>query len=225
MAITLTLTSKQLVGGNVWSFIFEPDQPLSWIAGQFIRVELPHANPDSEGTKRYFTIASAPHEHHIQISTRLTGSSFKQALANLSYGSQVKLLDHPVGDFIWPPTDKPIIFVAQGIGITPFFSMLKSRHHQGQPLNVNLFYTNRTPQIPFRTELHQLTHSHPELILTFATGPITAAVLANRYPKLAESLIYVSGPGTIIELLGPPYDLPASSLKQDFFPNYAAASY
>jgi glycine betaine catabolism B len=225
MATILTLIKKQPVGGNVWSFIFEPSQPLTWIAGQFIRVELSYPTPDAEGTKRYFTIASAPHESHIQLSTRLTNSSFKQALAELPPDGQLNLLDHPAGDFIWPQTDKPIILVAQGIGITPFYSMLKSRSHHNQPLNASLFHTSRTNDTPFRTELTSLAKTHPELRLTFATGPITASGLTGQYPGLADSLVYVSGPGTIIELLGPPYDLPPSSLKQDFFPNYAATSY
>jgi hypothetical protein len=107
--ITLQLEHKQPEAGNVWSFRFRPSEPLDWLAGQFIRVELPHTHPDAEGTKRYFTIASAPHEGHVQISTRITDSSFKQTLAQLPIGRELLMLDPPAGDFVWPTNPVPPI--------------------------------------------------------------------------------------------------------------------
>jgi ferredoxin-NADP reductase len=225
MPVTLSLIRKLPEGGNIWSFIFKPSVPLTWTAGQFIRIELPHVLPDDEGTKRYFTIASPPHEAVVQITTRITSSTFKQALAALPEGGKLGLLDHPTGDFIWPHTNLPLIFAAQGIGITPFYSMLRARLHDRQPLATTLLYANLKAPIPFETTLRQWAAEHPEFQLALSDQPITARSLHQLQPHLAGSLLYVSGPGNLVELLGPPYNVPGAQLKQDFFPNYPHASY
>ena len=224
MASTLRLIRKQHEASNIWSFVFEPSQSLTWTAGQFIRVGLPHANPDSEGTQRSFTIASAPYERHIQISTRITTSSFKQALSSLAPGGTLNLLDPPAGDFIWP-AGRPFVFVAQGIGITPFYSMVKQRLHEQQPTDATLLYTNLTSDIPFQAELERWSKHHAELKIAHHQRPFTAADIARLAPHYREANIYVSGPGPLIELLLPPYNLPINQLKQDTFPNYDVSAY
>lgn len=223
MPTQLTLLRKDHITSNIWSFIFEPSQPLAWTAGQFIRVDLPHPEPDIEGTRRYFTIASAPYEHHIQICTRVTGSTFKQALNSLPEGGVLSILDLPAGDFTWPSSDLHPVFVAQGIGITPFYSMIKQRLHEAKSLDATLLYANLTPDIPFQTELSQWRASGLDVQLT--NQPLTAHPIARAIPDLTSAIIYVSGPQPLIELLLPPYNLRPRQLKQDTFPNYDAASY
>ena len=71
----LRLKEKEHLADNIWAFRFTPGQPLSWTPGQFIRIEIPHDNPDKEGTKRWFTISSTPHDGFMQITTRITFSS------------------------------------------------------------------------------------------------------------------------------------------------------
>jgi ferredoxin-NADP reductase len=56
---------------GVYSFYFEPEQELSWIAGQFLYYTLPHPNADDRGLKRWFTISTAPFEAHPRITTRI----------------------------------------------------------------------------------------------------------------------------------------------------------
>ena len=223
MSIQLTLRHKQPIVGNAWSFIFEPSQPLAWTAGQFIRVELPHA-ADIEGTTRYFTIASAPHEGHIQICTRLSHSTFKQALAQLPSGGVLQLINQPAGDFTWPHTQLHPVFVAQGIGITPFYSMIKQRLHGHQPLDATLLYTNLAGDTPFKPELIEWQRNS-QLNVHLFNQPLSARHVAQAIPNLTATTIYVSGPQPLIELLMPPYNLPIGQLKQDTFPNYDAANY
>ena len=128
---TLLLQEKEHLVADVWAFRFKPSEPLSWTAGQYLSVELPHDNPDGKGTKRWFTISSAPYEQIVQITTRLTGSTFKDALMALPIGGQLLLLDQPHGEFVWQDSDSPLVFVAGGIGITSFRSILRERAHQG----------------------------------------------------------------------------------------------
>jgi ferredoxin-NADP reductase len=217
----LKFTDKVHLAGNAWAFHFAPERPLTWKAGQFIRVQVPHANPDAEGTKRQFTIAAAPHEDRITIATRVTQSTFKQALDALKPGDTIRLLDMPAGDFVWHDSPRPLVFVAQGIGITPFRSMLADRAHHQLPLSAELYYANVTPGIPFEKELK----SYTGLKLTFQDTPITVPGLASLVPDLSQRLIYIAGPKALIPLLGPPYDVPSKQIRHDQFPNYARAQY
>ena len=66
----LTFIQKEHLIDDVWAFRFKPTGPFTWTAGQYVRVELPHENPDAEGTKRWFTNSAAPFEGIMQITTR-----------------------------------------------------------------------------------------------------------------------------------------------------------
>ncbi|HET8670946.1 MAG TPA: FAD-dependent oxidoreductase [Candidatus Saccharimonadales bacterium] len=139
------------------------------------------------------------------------------------------LLEKPEGDFVWDDSDKPLVFVAGGIGITPFRSMLKQRAHDNLPLNVTLVYGNRTNAIVFKDEFDNYAAQNPEFKVEYVTGePLTAAKLAELVPNLCSSLVYVSGPEPMVEALGNQLKaagLPEIQLKQDFFPNYTAENY
>jgi ferredoxin-NADP reductase/YHS domain-containing protein len=228
-ATTLTLKEKEHLVDNVWAFRFTPSAPLTWTAGQFIRVEQPHDTPDAEGTKRWFTISSAPYEKIVQITTRVTESTFKRALSSLTLGGKLQLLEQPEGDFVWEDSDKPLIFVAGGIGITPFRSMLKQRANDSLPLDVTLIYGNRTDAIVFKDELDNYVAKDSKFTVRYVTGePVTAAKLIELAPSLRSSLVYVSGPEPMVEALGGQLKaagLPEVQLRQDFFPNYTEANY
>src|SRR3984893_17999900 len=83
MKFTLSATKQE--ASDTFSFIFAPEQPLQWKAGQLLRYVLNHPNPDDRGIERFFSIASAPYEKHVMLTTRFMSkrSSFKKALKNL----------------------------------------------------------------------------------------------------------------------------------------------
>lgn len=149
--VTLAFTDKEHVTDNIWSFHFTPSTAIKWQAGQYMRVEVPHDSPDEGGTKRWFTVSSAPFEQKITIVTRVSDSSFKQALAGLEAGDTINMIDLPGGDFVWGEDDNtPRVFAIGGIGITPLYSIAKQRQHEGLPLNATLLYANRTDDVAFR---------------------------------------------------------------------------
>lgn len=225
----MTLIEKEHLIDDVWAFRFKPNIPFAWTAGQYVRVELPHDNPDSEGTKRWFTNSAAPFEGIMQITTRITKSTFKQALSKLKPGDELQLIEDPEGDFVWQDSDLPIVFVAGGIGVTPFRSILKQRAHDKQPLTVTLIYGSRTPDVPFKDELTQWQATHPELRVHYIVGnPLTAEHLAQVVPNLNRSLVYVSGPEPMVQALTgdlASHGLPEAQIKRDEFPNYDQTNY
>lgn len=227
--MTLTLIEKEHLIDNIWAFRFRPDGAFTWTAGQYVRVELPHENPDAEGTKRWFTNSAAPYEGIMQITTRVTESTFKQALSRLEPGDELSLIENPEGDFVWQDSNLPIVFVAGGIGVTPFHSILKQRAHDGLPLDVTLVYGSRTPEVPFKDELEQWQAADPDLKVRYVVGaPLTAERLAEEVPDLNESLVYVSGPEPMVQALSKDlmgHGLPEQQLKRDEFPNYDQHNY
>jgi len=228
--MTLTLFEKEHLVDNVWAFRFKSSEPLTWVAGQYVRVELPHENPDEEGARRWFTNSAAPYEGILQITTRVTDSTFKQTLFQLELGStNVQLVEAPEGDFVLQNSELPIVFVAGGIGVTPFRSIIKQRIHDAQPVNVSLVYGSRTPEVPFKNELTEWMAADPTLKVYYVSGnPLTAESLAREVPTLNSSLVYLSGPEPMVEALGDDlksHGLPEAQLKQDFFPNYDENNY
>jgi ferredoxin-NADP reductase len=218
----LILRDRQHLAGNAWAYHFMPSQSMSWKAGQFIRIEVPHPAPDEQGSKRQFTIASAPHEGVVTIATRRTDTTFKHALHALEPGQGIPLLDHPAGDFIWHDWPGGVVFVAQGIGITPIRSILADRAHRGLSTPATLFFANRTPEIPYLAEIQ--TYLRPSDVHLSGT-PWTAAGIAVQVRDIGQRLVYLSGPKSLVLLLAPPYNLPIRQLKQDIFPNYPSSTY
>lgn len=227
--MTLKLAEKVHLVDNVWAFRFHPSSPLRWVAGQFIQVDLPHSHPDDEGTSRWFTISSAPYEKIVQITTRVTDTTFKQALAAMPIGGELRLLEMPDGDFVWEETTKPVLFIAGGIGITPFYSIIKQRVHDRLPLSVSLVYSGRTDQLPFKDEFAAWAAVDPRFRVEYVIGErLTAEGLVRAYPNLTEMLVYVSGPEPMVESLGDQLKaagLPEAQLKQDFFPHYTEKNF
>jgi ferredoxin-NADP reductase len=213
-------------GGNAVSFILEPEKPVNWEAGQYISYEIPGLPPSND--ERTFTISSAPYEKHFQITTRITDSTFKQQLNNLKPGTELEA-DQVGGDFTWVDTNRPIIFVAGGIGVTPYHSILKQRAHDNKPLTATLLYANRDDNLVFKAELDKLAATHPEFGIHYVIGEqLNAQKMRKLAPQLNESLIYLSGPESMVDSFEEQLSalgIPKDQLKQDWFPGYTVKTY
>lgn len=228
--MVLKLAHKENLIDNVWAFRFQPpSKSFGWTAGQYVRVELPHDNPDDEGTKRWFTNSAAPYEGIVQIITRITNSTFKQALSKLTEGDELQLIENPEGDFVWQDSELPIVFIAGGIGVTPFYSILKQRVYDQLPIDVTLIYGGRTGEIPFKDELAQWVANNANFSVKYVIGkPLTVEKLIELEPNLNQSLVYLSGPEPMVASLGKSLQangLPKAQFKDDSFPNYNQQNY
>lgn len=225
MSDEVTLIGKRNETSDVVSFVFKSAKPLTWHAGQFLVLVVPHDHPDQYGTERYFTISAAPFEKHLQITTRLTGSSFKNALNALPIGSELDVkeidgdftLDEPVGEYV---------FIAGGIGITPFRSILKELSHSGKPFGVRLIYGNRTEEVVFRKEMEEIAANNPNFKINYLIAPekIDETTIRANVPDLTKPSFFVSGPEPMVEAMEKLFlnhlGVPPVRLKADFFPGY-----
>jgi len=215
------------------SFWFEPERPLDYIAGQFIEMTLPHDQPDDRGIKHWFTVSSSPSEAPlISITTKFStpSSTFKSTLGNLKPGDVVTISD-PMGDFVLPKdTTIPLVFVAGGIGITPFHSIIKWLHDTKQSRDITLLYAAAKESELVFLKLFEdygmkryILLSKPDTPWSGLSGQLSGQRIIELTKPTDNSLIFVSGPEKMVEDLQEQLKnigIDKSRLVGDFFPGY-----
>jgi ferredoxin-NADP reductase len=181
--------------------------------GQYFFVTLPDAGiQDDKGLRRHITVVTSPNENGVLgFATRMRDSAFKRTLAVLPEGSEVEV-EPPKGKFSLPEDpSRPLVFVAGGIGITVFRSMLRYISEERLPYRVTLIYSNRDREsTAFLDELHGLEQTLPDfrLILTMTEDPgwegetrIVDAKFVKDYldEDLNQYLFLVAGPPAMAE--------------------------
>lgn len=212
---------------DVESFILEPSEPISWEAGQYMHYVFPHENEDARGHERWFTISAAPFEKHLMITTRFASdrsSTFKTALKNLSIGQELEA-EGPKGSFTLDDPNKKHIFIAGGIGITPYRSILMQLDHDNKPINVELLYANRDDNFVFSNELGAIMAKHSTFKIRQFVGSRHIEISDLKpYADDPDNIIYVSGPEPMVEvfedILKSRLGVPKERVKLDFFPGY-----
>jgi ferredoxin-NADP reductase len=223
----LTLVAKRPETGDVMSFMFASDALLSWQAGQFLHYSLPHRDADERGTMRYFTIASAPFEKHVMLTTRFASersSSFKRVLRQLPVGAAIEV-GEPEGDFVLDDPSREHVLMAGGIGITPFRAILLDLDHHELPINATLLYANRSPDFVYKAEMDGLAARHPRLLIRYLVSParMTELSILGVAADLAKPIFHVSGPEPFVDALGSilaGVGVPDAHVKRDYFPGY-----
>ncbi|HEU4830573.1 MAG TPA: FAD-dependent oxidoreductase [Candidatus Saccharimonadales bacterium] len=223
MKETLSFIRSYQNEGTVRTFVFD-QSGRSWVPGQYEQYHLPQVGGTDDENSRFFTIASAPVEGEIHISTRVTESKFKQALNALQPGDTIEV-DDVEGDFIWD-NDEPVVLVAAGIGSTPYRSMLLQRNADGKPLNATVLYYSRDENIPFRSEFDALAANHPELKIQYIVGqPVTSDSILELASPAAGQTVFISGPEPMVDSIGEDLKARGVNLKQDWFPGYTESTF
>ena len=221
----LTLTEKKKIADHTYEFIFIPDWLFSFRAGQYMEWTMPHRFSDNRGNRRYLTIASSSTESDVRLGIKFyePQSSFKRSLAALQIGDTISA-SHIAGDFVLPKDQKKkIVFVAGGIGITPFRSMVKYLMDTNDKRPVVLLYSNKTDaDIAYREIFDEAGQKIG--MKTVYTGIITPAIISAEVPDYKERLFYISGPHSMVGALkGTLISMGVSrfNIKTDYFPGFA----
>jgi ferredoxin-NADP reductase/Na+-translocating ferredoxin:NAD+ oxidoreductase RnfD subunit len=122
--VRLTLVERRALPGAIGDLTFRPESPLRFLAGQYVELSLPHGGQDGRGARRMFSAASRPGAPELRIVTRWSrhSSSFKKRLETLQPGEAIAG-SSVGGDFLLPrKADVPLLWIAGGVGITPFAS-------------------------------------------------------------------------------------------------------
>jgi ferredoxin-NADP reductase len=151
-------------------------EEVDFAPGQYFFVTLPDVGyQDDKGLRRHITVVTSPNEKGVLgFATRMRDSAFKRSLGELQVGAEVKV-EPPKGTFALPEdASRPLVFVAGGIGITVFRSMLRYIQEERLPYRVTLIYSNRDREsTAFLDELQELAQEIPDfrLILTMTQDP------------------------------------------------------
>lgn len=231
--MNLELIKKVPLTKNIISFYFNKPESIRYNSGEYIEISLDFANADERGNRHWFTLSSSPTEKHLSITTKFPEkmSTFKQHLKKLKIGTNVQI-SPPMGDFILPyDKSQPIVFVAGGIGITPFHSMLQYIYDCREVWKIQLIYSVRISQefifldlfkkIP-GLELIQVV-TEPTSTWQGESGKLSISLIKKLARGLDGKLVYFSGPEPMVEILDK--DLkktghPEKLIKTDFFPGY-----
>ena len=225
----LKLIEKKQETPDVISFFFTPSEPLSWKAGQYFHYVLHHLPTDDRGSDRWFTNSAAPFENQVRITTRITpdkGSSFKKKLVSLEPGKNIEI-SVVEGDFTVDDPTQQHVFIAGGIGVTPFRSILLQLDHDKAPINVTLLYANRDQNIVYKDEFEAIAQNNPNFKIHYIFSPerIDEQKIRALIPDLQKPIFYVSGPEPMVDALGETLKqmgIPEERIKQDWFPGYPA---
>jgi ferredoxin-NADP reductase len=212
-----TLTRNKTVAEGTMAFHFARPEGLKFTAGQAMNVSLIEPpETDAKGNARTFSIVSAPHENELVIATRMRDTAFKRVLKAMAAGGRVGLRG-PAGTFTLDPADsRPAVFLAGGIGVTPFVSMLRDAAHSRLARDLWLFYSNRRPEdAAFLDELTALPGRNPRLHFvgtmvemdkssrpwTGERGFLDRAMLERHLKNLAGHVFYIAGPPGLVEAM------------------------
>lgn len=232
---TLTLEKIEPYNQQIRQFWFRPLTKIDYKPGQYMEWSLPHPDPDTRGIRRWFTISSSPSEDMILLTTRLAekSSSFKQALQRLKPGQELTAVNVD-GDFTLPSdSTSRIIFIAGGIGITPFRSMIKYMLDTDTKRDITLFYGAKTPQDFVFKEILDLAAKQGVNTIYVPTeagqtwsghkGYIDAKLIKQEVPDFKQAITYISGPEPMVRSFSKMLikaGVPKQQIKHDDFPGY-----
>lgn len=226
---------SEAVAQNITTFWFRAEQKPDYAAGQYIELYLPHANADSRGQKRWFTLSSSPSETLLAVTTKTAksgSSSFKNNLLGLRPGDTA-VISQPMGDFVLPKDSAlPLLFLAAGVGITPVRSIVKWLSDQHQQRDLHVVYGLRdVSELAYKDLITGYTTNFNTIISSEAIaqnqrpGRIDAKLLKKLVPDYISRLVYISGPERFVETLSKDLrmaGIPGGQLVLDFYHGYGS---
>jgi len=218
---------------DVLSIRFERPNGFDFIPGQFMFLTI---HNKGKRLVKHFTISSCPSEERfIEITKRLTGHEFSNALANLSINEIVEI-DAPYGNFIFNGEYKKVLFLTGGIGITPIRSIICYCVENEVNSDIILVYSCRDEDnIPFKEDLdrYHCMASNLKVIYTLTEpssewrgykGRITADMIRELVPDYNSRFSYISGSSnmvnTVVHILLDELKIPSKQVKKEHFLGY-----
>lgn len=183
-----------------WSLWFERPAHFVFAAGDWIDINFETKKLTGGIT---YSISSSPTEPDIRISFRAGISEFKRALQALKPGDQLYISQYGNDYDFQLKLNQSSVFIAGGVGIAPFRSMLKEMHDNNDKSDVTLIYLNQTDSFLFKDELDAWQMSMANLSIQYIQ---TKEINRKKRDKLILSLIksqqqnfYIAGPPGMVE--------------------------
>jgi glycine betaine catabolism B len=238
--LVLKLKERIRIAPDIYDFVFAHGRNFAFAPGQYMEWTLGHHSPDARGNRRYFTLASAPTEKTLRLGVKFyqESSTFKQAMLKMNVGDEI-VASQLSGDFTLPenPLQK-CVFIAGGVGVTPFRSMIKYLLDTHRPRPITLFYANKTADdILYKDVFDRARHelgiqtiyavTDPRELpanWTGVTGRITSQLIKSKLPDYRRCIFYISGPRSMVDSFKETLQqmhVRSSNIRTDFFSGLA----
>lgn len=212
--LEIPFIKKTQITHDIYSFFFRRPPDFNFLPGQYLRMILHHDSSDDKGSSRFFTIASSPLEKYIMITTKLRESTFKRELLNIKIGQNV-LIFGPIGNFYLDDDLKdPVVFIAGGMGITPYYSMIKYLHKKRIKTHATLlaYFKNIEDRI-FYDDLIKITDKNKFINVIYIItgnykdndstngerGRLSGGLIKKYIPNFIKSKYYITGPELMVD--------------------------
>ncbi len=234
----LTLQRIEKKAQGAYDYVFRSNRKMVFEPGQYLDWTMQLRSPDNRGNRRSFTIASAPSEDEVRLGVKFypNPSTFKQGLLHMKPG-EVILAGQLAGEFTLPPDrNQKLAFVAGGIGVTPFRSMVQELVNRREARDIVMFYgANKADEIAYRDIFNQASQDIGLKQVLAVAEPGSAAhgfhegfvdrdLITQMAPDYKQRLFYLSGPRAMVvrfEDVLAELGVPWSHIKTDFFPGFA----
>lgn len=236
--LILPLLEKIKLSPDTYVFVFQKVPRFSFVPGQYMEWTLPHKNPDSRGNRRYFSIASSMNENLMMaVKFHEPPSSYKKELLKLNPGDEI-IATSLAGDFVIPKdTTKKLVFIAGGVGVAPFRSILEDIIEKKRNVDIVVFFANRKQEdIYFHKTFERASEFGVKTIFVLTdketapqdwsgyVGHINSDEIRKEIPDFDEREFFISGPALMVQnfqdmLLS--LGIKHNNIKTDFFPGYS----
>lgn len=237
--LLLLLQERKEIAKDMYEFTFIPKGNFSFLPGQYMEWTLDHPGIDTRGNRRYFTVSSSPTEKTLNLGVKIidTGSSFKKYMLSMKEQTTI-LAGQLAGDFTLPSDKKKkLVFLAGGIGITPFRSILKYLIDTNEKRDIISFYAVKDPseivyKDIFDTAEKKLgiqtiyTVTDKELIgqnWKGKIGRIDEVMIKENVKDYKERTYYISGPQPMVQAykqLLKNLGIAKKNIVVDYFPGF-----
>lgn len=200
----LNFTKKEKISKDVFMFYFDrKNANLNFLAGQYIHMYLPVINEKGRGNSRMFTIVSSPLEKdYIFIATKKGRTIFKKTLFNLAPGTSVKFYG-PSGGLVIDEIKKPsYVFLAPGIGITPFRSIIKYISQKNLKISITLFVSfSKKEDVLFYDELMDISKPNLNIKIIYSFSRLNEIFIRKNIKNINKHVYYIVGsPSAVSDL-------------------------
>lgn len=234
----LTLLRIERIAEGCYDFVFQSDRQLAHQPGQYLDWTLDVPTPDDRGNRRPFTIASAPAEAEVRLGAKFYDrpSAFKKTLGVMRPGDTI-YASHVAGEFTLPANhQEKLAFIAGGIGVTPFRSMVQHMLDNHDRRSVVLLYGTQTVDEVAYSDVFERAVDELGLraIYAIAEGSVEAAnvyrgmidevLIRREIPDYQDRIFYISGPRAMVvtfQRLLRRLGVARRRIKVDYFPGFA----
>jgi ferredoxin-NADP reductase len=183
---------------EILGFTLKLSEPFSFVPGKYVMLSF----ADMPDEKRAFSVVEYDKEkNEIYLVIKKNGA-FTQKLFNTKIGEQINIFG-PYGKFVLPQEEKPLVFIAGGIGITPLFGMMDHISKNGYSKNLYLYYSGKSEsKMALLDRINKIEDRRIKINFLFTEKSdrrVTVEEIKRQVPEFDSSLFYICGPVKMIE--------------------------